>query len=131
MGDQHPNETAGPSRLPTDGSKTSDRAVASIPCDSTYSSSVEEMESEADFATFTSRWLKRKLRRTSSSRDSQPALDTGKQCFTISQDFEKTQNILKNLLKSIRAILCELQTPGAKAAAQILNVLEPLLVALP
>ncbi|KAH7972604.1 hypothetical protein HPB52_013890 [Rhipicephalus sanguineus] len=207
MGDQHPNETAGPSRLPTGGPKTSDSAVVSVPCDSTDSSSVEEMESEADFATFTSRRLKRKLRRTSASRDSQPALDTGKQRQrnhsghridkstvqdkhmtaqhnastpisraprpsdaqkeaesakradasdaewpslpsgaigkTISwatsptvahndrQDFEKTQNILKNLLKSIRAILCELQTPGAKAAVQILNVLEPLLVELP
>lgn len=47
------------------------------------------------------------------------------------QNFDKTQTTLKNLLNSLRAILCELQTPGAKAAVQILNVLEPLLVALP
>ena len=97
MGDHHPNETAGPSRLPTDGTKMSDRAVASVPCDSSDSSSVEEMESEADFATFTSRRLKRKLRRTSSSRDSQPALDTGKQCFTISYVPTSTTDNLNSL----------------------------------
>ncbi|KAH7943487.1 hypothetical protein HPB52_009091 [Rhipicephalus sanguineus] len=76
MGDYHPNETAGPNRLPNYGPKMNDRTVASVPCDFTDSSSVEEMESEADFMTFTSRRLKRKLRRTSSSTDPQPALDT-------------------------------------------------------
>ncbi|KAH7957880.1 hypothetical protein HPB52_024045 [Rhipicephalus sanguineus] len=164
-----------PSRLPTDGPKTSDRAVVSVPCDSTDSSSVEVMESEADFATFTSRRLKRASKdvifkrlatgagyrqavfynlctpfesRTKGGRASEdadasdaewPSLPSGAIGKTTSwaasptvahndrQDFEKTQNILKNLLKSVRAILCELQTPGAKAAVQILNVLEPLL----
>ncbi|KAH7982402.1 hypothetical protein HPB52_004366 [Rhipicephalus sanguineus] len=43
------------------------------------------------------------------------------------QNFYKTPTTLKNLLKSLRAILCELQKPGAKAAVHILNVLEPLL----
>ncbi|KAH7938792.1 hypothetical protein HPB52_000346 [Rhipicephalus sanguineus] len=78
-GDHHPDEPAGPSRLPTDGSKMGDRVVAAAHCDSSDSSSIEELESEADFTTFSTRQLKRKLRKTSSSRDSQPATDHGKQ----------------------------------------------------
>ncbi|KAH7939359.1 hypothetical protein HPB52_011402 [Rhipicephalus sanguineus] len=66
MGDHHPDETACPSRLPTDGPKMGDLVVAAARCDSSDSSSVEETESEADFTTFTIRRLKRKFRRTSS-----------------------------------------------------------------
>ncbi|KAH7981972.1 hypothetical protein HPB52_002324 [Rhipicephalus sanguineus] len=97
MGDHHPDETAGPSRLPTDRPKMGDRVVAAARCDSSDSSSVEEMESEADFTTLTTRRLKRKLRRTSSSRDLQPATDHGKQSFTISYVPTSTTDNLNSL----------------------------------
>lgn len=98
MGDHPSNETAGPSRLHKDGPNVGDRVGASAPCDdSTESSSVEEMESEADFRTFHTRRLKRKLRRTSSTAEPQPALDKGKRCFTISYVPMSTSDNLNSL----------------------------------
>lgn len=54
---------------------------------------------------------------------------------TRNEEIEKTddidvQSMLKNLMGSMRRILSSLNTPAAKAAVQLLEVLEPLLVVL-
>lgn len=45
-------------------------------------------------------------------------------------DNNDVKSMLKNLMGSMRKILSGLNTPAAKAAVQLLEVLEPLLVVL-
>ncbi|KAH7934199.1 hypothetical protein HPB49_022928 [Dermacentor silvarum] len=113
MGDKNPSQQLGPGRPHPCASDVSDRFGPSVvDIDTSDGYSTEDMASDSDFTVVSSRRLKRKIRRTSSTSRQPPKKASGMRSYTISYVPTTTTDILNSLNRQSLTEYFELVAPG-------------------